>query len=305
MPLGTPSPSAADVEKVDLLRQALPYIQRFKGRIFVVKLGGRVSEERENLHSVSEEIALCHNVGIRMVVIHGGGAQATRLSERLGIEPKFVNGRRITDDEVLDVAKMVYAGKINIEILSALRKHCVHGVGLSGVDGNILHARRREKKFIFNEATGQEELVDFGNVGDIESVDVELLHLLLNNGYVPVIACLGADPQGNIYNINADTVASEIAISFKAEKYINMSDVDGIYFDKSRPESLISRLTTAEAREYLREKRFTAGMIPKITTCLKVVENHVGSAHVINGTRRNSLLFEVFTDSGTGTMIIP
>lgn len=305
MPVAHSQPSAADVEKIDLLRQALPYIQKFKSKTFVVKLGGKVSEDAENLHSVSEEIALCQNVGIRMVVIHGGGSQATRLSERLGIEPKFINGRRITDDEVLDVAKMVYAGKINIEILSALRKHGVHGVGLSGVDGNILHARRREKKLLVNEATGKEEWVDFGNVGDIESVDVDLLHLLLDRDYVPVIACLGADPQGNIYNINADTVASEIAISLQVEKYVNMSDVDGIYLDITKPETLLSRLTVRQALDYMRQNRFTAGMLPKITTSLKVVENKVGSAHIINGTRRNSLLFEVFTDSGTGTMILP
>ena len=305
MPVDEPRPPVTEFEKLDLLRQALPYIQKFKSHTFVVKLGGKVSDDAAALHSVSEEIALCHNVGIRVVVIHGGGAQATRLSERLGIEPKFVNGRRITDDEVLDVAKMVYAGKINIEILSALRKHGVHGVGLSGVDGDIIRARRRAKKLLLNQATGQEEWVDFGNVGDIESVDVELLHLLLDKDYVPVIACLGADSQGNIYNINADTVASEIAISLKVEKYINMSDVDGIFLDLSRPETLISRLTAAEARDYLRENRFAAGMIPKISTSLKLVENQVGSAHIINGLRRNALLFEVFTDSGTGTMIVP
>ncbi|MBI4481888.1 MAG: acetylglutamate kinase [Acidobacteria bacterium] len=296
--------SPTDSDRLDLLRQAVPYIRRFQDKAFVVKLGGRVVEDMERLHDLSEEVALCHEVGIRLAVVHGGGLQATRLSEKLGIQPRIIQGRRVTDDAVLDIAKMVYAGKINIEILSCLRRRGVPSVGLSGVDGNIILAQRRAAQRLVDEQTGQEEWVDFGHVGDVVDVDVRLLELLLQNRYVPVIACLGADAEGNVYNINADTVASEIAVHLKAEKYINMTDVDGIYQDPARPETRISRLTASQAREQLQSKSLSAGMLPKVVSLLRVVEQGVRSAHVISGLKRNSLLSEVFTDSGVGTMIV-
>lgn len=289
---------------MDLLRQAVPYIRKFQDKAFVVKLGGRVVEDMERLHDLSEEVALCHEVGIRLAVVHGGGLQATRLSEKLGIQPRIIQGRRVTDDAVLDIAKMVYAGKINIEILSSLHRRGVPSVGLSGVDGNIIQAKRRAAQRLVDEQTGQEEWVDFGHVGDVVDVDVRLLELLLQNRYVPVIACLGADAEGNVYNINADTVASEIAVHLKAEKYINMTDVDGIYQDPARPETRISRLTASQARAQLQSKSLSAGMLPKVASLLRVVEQGVRSAHVISGLKRNSLLCEVFTDSGVGTMIV-
>ncbi len=292
-----------DKAKVDILREAVPYIKRFKGRIFVVKLGGRVVEDTDALHALSEEIALLDEVGIRVVVVHGGGKQATELSAKLGIEPRFVGGRRITDDATLDVAKMVYAGQVSVEILSALRREEVEGVGLSGVDGNMISARRRPHKFLKDPETGRRQKVDFGHVGDIINVNPRLILCLLQNEYVPVIACLGADERGNIFNINADTIACEIAVGLKAEKLIMMSDVEGLYLDMKDPSTLVSKLTVKEARALVRKKVITAGMIPKILASINVVERGVGSAHIISGKSRNSLLFEVFTDEGSGTMV--
>ncbi len=290
-------------DKVDVLREAVPYIQKFKGRIFVVKLGGRVVDDVEALHALSEEIALLDEVGIHVVVVHGGGKQATQLSERLGIEPRFVGGRRITDDATLDVAKMVYAGQVSIEIRSSLRRQGVEAVGLSGVDGNLIQARRRPRKTVKDEATGKRRKVDFGHVGDIIAVEPRVILCLLQNGYVPVVSCLGADERGNIFNINADTVACEIAVGLKAEKLIMMSDVDGLFLDIGDPESLVSKLTLVEAKRLLKKKVVTAGMIPKVQASINVVERGVGSAHIISGKERNSLLFEVFTDEGSGTMV--
>ncbi len=207
-------------ERLDLLREALPYIQRFKNKTFVVKLSGKVTEDQEQLNSLAEEITLLQQVGIHIAVIHGGGKQLTTIAERLGIEQRIVNGRRVTSTETLEVAKMVFAGQINLDILSALRRSGCETVGLSGIDGNIIHARRREIQNVMNQETGEVETIDFGHVGDIVQINVSLLRLLLENGYVPVISSLGADEQGNIYNINADTIAVEIAVKLQAEKLI-------------------------------------------------------------------------------------
>jgi acetylglutamate kinase len=290
-------------ERLDLLREALPYIQRFKNKIFVVKLSGKVIEDPDLLASLAQEISLCHQVGIRVAVVHGGGKQLSSTAERMGITQKIVNGRRVTDTETLEVAKMVFAGQINIDILSALRGVGSETVGLSGVDGNIIHARRREIQKVLNQETGELETVDFGHVGDIVDIDVRLIRLLLDNGYVPVISSLGADEQGNIYNINADTIAAEIAVHLEAEKLILLSDVDGVLKDLRNPGSRISRLTPDQADELVRERVITAGMLPKIAAIAHLIRRGVRSVHIINGSRRNALLYEVFTDEGTGTMV--
>ncbi|MBI4469663.1 MAG: acetylglutamate kinase [Acidobacteria bacterium] len=292
-----------DVEQLDLLREALPYIQRFKNRTFVVKLSGQVTDEPISLLDLAEEIALCHQVGFRVVVVHGGGKQLTELAKKLGIQQTIINGRRVTDDETLEMAKMVFAGKINTDILSALRRLGVQSVGLSGLDGNIIHARRRDAQVILNRATGIEEEVDFGHVGDIVDIDVQLLRLLLDQGYLPVISSLGADDEGNVFNINADTIAAEIAVHLQAEKLILLSDVDGIYLDFHDPRTRLSRLTLEEGRRLIERGSVGGGMIPKLAAITRLIERGVHSAHIINGSRRNALLQEIFTDEGTGTMV--
>jgi len=287
-------------EDVGLLRQALPYINKFGGKIFVIKLGGDIAEQDAVLHMFCEEVALLVRVGIHVVMIHGGGKQATDLSEKLGIEPKIINGRRVTDDRTLDVVKMVFAGQINTEILASMRKAGIAAVGLSGVDGNIVHARRRPPKMMKNDATGKEELVDFGHVGDIDRVDVKLLRTLLQADFVPVIASLGADDQGNVFNINADTVASTIAGELETEKLILASDIDGIL---RGDRTIISRASVAEIEGLIRDGVIRGGMIPKAQSCIEALADGVRSVHIINGMRPSALLEEVFTDTGCGTMI--
>lgn len=290
--------------RLDLLREALPYIQRFKGQTFVVKLSGKATEDRENLASLAEELALLHQVGIRVCVIHGGGKQLSDLASLLGIEQTIINGRRVTDDATLEMAKMVFAGKINTDILAALRHRSVEAVGLSGVDGNIVQAERRPPKEILNRATGEREHIDFGHVGDVVRVNARLLCVLLDQGYLPVISSLGADAEGMVFNINADTIAAEIAVQLEAEKLILLSDVDGIYLRAGEPESKLSRLTVDEAERLVSEGVATGGMIPKLQSIAELLRRGVKSAHIINASLRNALLAEVFTDEGTGTMIV-
>jgi len=290
-------------EKLNLLREALPYIQKFKGKTFVVKFSGKVTEDKENLASLAEELALLHQVGIRLCVVHGGGKQLTELAERLGVAQTVINGRRVTNDETLELAKMIFAGKINTEILAVLRQLGVEAVGLSGVDGNIVQAVRRPPKMILNSETGKSEKVDFGHVGDVLEINVRLLDVLLEQNYLPVISSLGADDEGQIFNINADTIAAEIAVRLKAEKLVLLSDVNGIYLEPDKAETKISHLSIAQAEELISGGTVSGGMIPKLQNITSLLKRGVKSAHVISGTTRNALLSEVFTVSGTGTMI--
>jgi len=291
-------------ETLDLLREALPYIQRFKGTTFVVKFSGKVTEDKSILMSLAEELALLHQVGIRVCVIHGGGKQLTELAQKLGVVQTVIEGRRVTDDDTLELAKMIFRGKINTEILSALRNRGVSAVGLSGLDGGVIKAERRPPRDVLDKKTGETATVDFGHVGNIVEVDTRLVHLLLENDYMPVISSLGADDEGKIYNINADSIASEIAIKLYAEKLILLSDVNGIYLDANDPSSKIDRLSVSEAREMIAGGKATGGMIPKLENLISLVESGVGSAHVIGGNSRNGILAEVFTNEGTGTMIV-
>jgi acetylglutamate kinase len=289
--------------RLDLLREALPYIQRFKGKTFVVKFSGKVTEDHERLISLCEELALLYQVGIRVCVIHGGGKQLSELARRMGVEQTIIEGRRVTDDDTLEMAKMIFAGKINTDILAALRHRGIHAVGLSGVDGNIVHAERRPPKEVVDRKTGESTEVDFGHVGDIIEIDASLLTVLLDHGYLPVISSLGADAEGKVFNINADTIASEIAVQLQAEKLVLLSDVDGIYLSDGQPETKLSRLTAADATQLIDGGTATGGMIPKLQSIIDILTRGVKSAHIINGNSRNSLLAEVFTDEGTGTMI--
>ncbi|HYP02729.1 MAG TPA: acetylglutamate kinase [Pyrinomonadaceae bacterium] len=290
--------------RLDLLREALPYIQRFKGKTFVVKISGKLTEDQANLASLCEELALMHQVGIRLCVVHGGGKQLTELAEQMGVEQTIINGRRVTDDATLDMAKMIFAGKINTDILAALRNHGVNAVGLSGVDGNIVLAERRPPKDVVNEATGESERVDFGHVGDVVKIDDRLLRVLLDHDYLPVVSPLGADSRGRIFNINADTIAAEIAVWLEAEKLILLSDVDGLYLRPGESATKLSRLTVEEVGKLLKDGVATGGMIPKLQNITELLHRGVRSAHIIKGSLRNTLLSEVFTDEGTGTMIV-
>ena len=290
--------------RLDLLREALPYIQRFKNQTFVVKLSGKVTDDREQLASLADELALLQQVGIRICVVHGGGKQLSELASKLGVEQTIIDGRRVTDDATLEMAKMIFAGKINTDILAALRQRGIEAVGLSGVDGNIVHAERRPPKEILNRQTGVRSQVDFGHVGDVVQINSRLLMVLLDHGYLPVISSLGADDDGMVFNINADTIAAEIAAQLQAEKLILLSDVDGLYLRAGSPETKLSRLTAIEADELIAKGVATGGMIPKLQSITQLLRRGVHSAHIISGTKRNALLSEIFTDKGTGTMIV-
>jgi acetylglutamate kinase len=293
-----------DQLRLDLLREALPYIQRFKGQTFVIKLSGKATEKPENLSSLAEELALLHQVGIRICVIHGGGKQLSELASRMGIEQTIIEGRRVTDDDTLEMAKMIFAGKINTDILAALRNRGIEAVGLSGVDGNIVHAERRPPKEVLNRETGERSHVDFGHVGDVVEINSRLLMVLLNEGYLPVISSLAADATGTVFNINADTIAGEIAAQLKAEKLILLSDVDGFYLRPGERDTKLSRLTIDEAEAMIENGTATGGMIPKLQSIAGLLRRGVHSAHIISGTTRNALLSEIFTDKGTGTMVV-
>jgi acetylglutamate kinase len=287
-------------EHVDLLRQALPFINRFKNKTFVVKIGGEIADDEATLHRFCEEVALLSQVGIHVVMVHGGGKQATQLSKQLGIEPQVIQGRRITDEKTLDVVMMVFAGTINTEIIAALREFGAEPVGISGVDGGIINAVKRPPMKIRNEKTGQDEVVDFGHVGDIQSVDPKLLETLLAADFVPVMASLGGDDAGNILNINADTVAAEIASALKAEKLILVTDVEGILRDDK---TLISRVTPQEIGDLIKSNVIRGGMVPKATSAVEALKDGVQSVHIISGKKASTLLAEVFTETGSGTMI--
>lgn len=293
-----------EIESLDLLREALPYIQRFAGKTFVIKFSGKITEDPANLASISEEIGLLHEVGIRVCVVHGGGKQLTEMAEKLGVIQKVVGGRRVTDDDTLELAKMVFRGKINTEILAQFRRRGIKAVGLSGIDGGVLTAERRPPKSVFDRNTGVTNLVDFGHVGDVVKIDASLIEVMLGNGYLPVLSSLGADDNGHVFNINADTIAAEIAIALKAEKLILLSDVNGIYLDPADPVSKISRLPILEARELIESGKATGGMIPKLESLISLIERGVHTAHVIDGRKANAVLAEVFTDEGTGTMVV-
>ena len=290
-------------KQVSTLLQALPYLRHHKGATFVIKCGGEIARDPDALDLLAQDIALVAHVGVRAVVVHGGGPQATELSKKLGHEPNIIQGRRVTDDATLEVAKMVFAGQINIDILGALRRHGLRPVGVSGVDGGLIEAVRRGKTAMHDPTTGESQEVDFGHVGDITKVDTRLLATLLGDGYVPVLASLGSDPAGRIFNINADTVAAAVAMDMSAEKLLLLTSAPGLLADPDDPETLVSHISAAKAEKLLGGDSIRGGMVPKLTTLVEAVRGGVARAHILDGTAPHSLLVELFTKDGTGTMV--
>jgi len=290
-------------KEIEILLQALPYIRRHNGTTVVVKCGGEIAHDTEALQHLASDVALLEHTGIRVVVVHGGGPQATDLARRLGHEPKIVQGRRITDDATLEVAKMVFAGQINTDILAALRRQGVSPVGVSGVDGNLIHAVKRPIKRMTDPETGESQDVDFGHVGDITKVNTRLLRKLLDEGYTPVLASLGADEEGAVFNINADTVAARIAADLKAEKLILLTSAPGLLADPADPESLISHISARRGEEMLKTGAVKGGMVPKLETLIECVRAGVPRGHILDGKAAHALLLELFTKDGSGTMV--
>lgn len=287
---------------VSILIQALPYIRSFRDKLFVVKLGGELLQERSHLEAIAGDLTLLHMVGIRLIVVHGGGPQADQVSQSLGIETTRIGGRRVTNAETLEVAKMVFAGKINTEVLSALAKHGARPVGLSGIDAGLIRAHKRPMAMVDDEGESRE--VDFGFVGDVDEVDPMILVNLVESGFLPVVSSLATDGDGNILNVNADTIASEIAAGMQAQKLIVMTGVSGIYRDFASRDELISVVSMIEAQRLFDNKTVFKGMRPKLEACMAAVARGVSSAHIINGLTRHSLLMETFTNKGIGTMLV-
>ena len=291
-------------DSIIMLKHAIPYIRLYKGKIFVVKVGGRIVGRRDMLDYLIEDVSLLQQVGIQVVLVHGGGPQASEMSRKLGLEPEIINGRRVTDAQTLEVAKMVYAGTLNIDILSSLRSHHTEAVGVSGVDGNLITAHKRPKTMVESTSGAEPTEVDFGFVGDIDKVDPQILQHLLAGGLTPVVSCLGCDAEGTILNINADSVAEAIARSLKAEKLVIVTDVEGLLKDASNPASLVSYTDVEEVESFKKQGYLTGGMLPKVDACLNALKGGVRRTHIINGAKPGALLREIFTNAGCGTMIV-
>jgi acetylglutamate kinase len=286
------------------LRVAVPYIRAYKGRIFVVKLGGGLCRPGPTLTNLADQVAVLHQLGIGVVLVHGGGEQATALGRRLGIAPEIVAGRRITNADTLEVVKMAFAGSVNADLLAAFRRAEVPAIGLSGIDAGLVSVHRRPVRAITDPSTGQTQEVDFGFVGDVDRVSARPLEHLLAGDYVPVVCPLAADSSGQIYNVNADTLAASIAVEVRAAKYFSVTTVDGVLDDVADPHTLHSYLDIEEAESLVRSGRLSGGMLPKLAACLEALRGGVERAHVVNGAMTDSLLHEIFTNEGCGTMIV-
>jgi len=284
---------------VSALKHAAPYIRLFKGKVFVLKVGGEVFADAQRTSAFMEQVGILHQVGIRVVLVHGGGPQSTELATALGIDSNFVGGRRVTDDASLDVATMVLNGQINTRVLAACRDLQIPAVGISGVDAGLVRAHRRPPV----ERSGESPL-DYGFVGDIDAVDADIVVKQLDNGLMPVISPLSCDESGTLLNINADTVAAAIAAELNAEKLILATGAPGILDDVSDPSSLISYIDRAALDKLRDSGKLADGMLPKAAAIESALANGVNRVHVISYKLPDSLLLEVFTNEGTGTLVV-
>ena len=277
------------LHNAELLVEILPYIQRWRGKVIVIKYGGNAMADGALAERFAEDVVLMHQVGMLPLVVHGGGPQIGDLMERLGKEPEFRDGLRVTDAETLDIARMVLVGKVNRDIVGSINVHGPLAVGVSGEDGGLITAAARNP--------------ELGFVGDVASVDPTLLTKLFSEGLIPVMSTIGADASGQAYNINADTVAGAVAEAIGAEKVVYLTDVEGLYEDFSDKDSLIRQISADDLQGKIDSGRVTDGMIPKIEACISAVNNGVTSAHLLDGRIPHVALLEIFTDAGIGTMI--
>jgi acetylglutamate kinase len=280
------------IEKANTLVEALPYIKQFRKKIVVVKYGGSFMSDQDIKYSVMDDIALMKLVGIRPIVVHGGGKDISNMLNKLNIQSTFYDGLRITDKATVDVAEMVLCGKINKEIVQLLENRDIHAVGISGKDSALLKVHKKKYKD-----------KDLGYVGEVEKVNVKFLQDLIKNDYIPVIAPIGCDANKETYNINADHVACAVAKALHAEKLIYLTDTDGVYLNPDDPNSIIRRLNIEEANNLINLKIISGGMIPKVENALDSILSGVNSVHILDGTIEHSILLELFTAAGCGTMI--
>ena len=280
-----------EATRVRVLSEALPYIQQFAGRIVVVKYGGAAMKDSTLKDKVIRDIVFLSCVGVRPVVVHGGGPEINSWLDKLGIEPQFKHGLRVTDAATMDVVEMVLVGRVNKELVSLISRAGGSAVGLCGKDGNLIKARTEGREGI-------------GFVGEVTSMDVRLLESLLKDGYIPVVSSVATDEQGQAYNVNADTVAGELAAALGAEKLILLTDTAGILKDYKDPSTLFPRLDIQEARELIESGIVGGGMIPKVKCCVRSLAQGVRAAHIIDGRIPHALLLEIFTNGGIGSMIV-
>jgi len=281
--------SGSNVEKAKILSQALPYIQRFNQKTVVVKYGGNAMVNEDLKRAVISDIVLLSLVGIRVVVVHGGGPEINDMLKKIGKEPRFVNGLRYTDEETMDVVQMVLCGKVNKDLVSLIGSMGGKAIGLSGIDGGMMKAKRLEG--------------DYGLVGDITSIDAQVVSTALENGYIPVVSIVAQGEHG-AYNINADTAAAKLAVAMGAEKLVLLTDVRGLLRDKNDEETLIPVVNLHEVPRLMREGVISGGMIPKIDCCVEAVRSGVRRAHILDGRIPHSILIEMLSDEGVGTMIL-
>lgn len=284
---------------VSALKHAAPYIRLFKGKIFVLKVGGEVFADVAHTRALMEQVGILHQVGIRVVLVHGGGPQSTKLATELGLDTKIVDGRRVTDGPSLDVATMVLNGQINTRVLAACRDLEIPAVGISGLDAGLIRAHRRPPV----EREGDTPL-DYGHVGDIDSVEADVLQKQLDNGLMPVVSPLSCDSSGNVLNINADTVAAAIAAELDAEKLILATGAPGILEDAGDPHSLISYVDRPALEQLRKTGKLTRGMLPKAAAIDFALANGVNRVHIISYKAADSILLEVFTNEGKGTLVV-
>ncbi|MFK7920282.1 MAG: acetylglutamate kinase [Ilumatobacter sp.] len=288
------TPLAPNALRAETLVEALPYIRRFSGKTVVVKYGGNAlagTSEHDALALFAEDIVMMRLVGMRPVVVHGGGPQISALMQRLGKESEFVDGLRVTDAETVDIARMVLKGQVNPQVVSAINVHGNYAVGVSGVDGGLIRATARNP--------------ELGFVGDVTEINPGVLTGLMDDEFIPVIATIGSDESGQAYNINADTVAGRIAEALDAEKLVYLTDIEGLRSDVDDAASLISRTTADHLDELIADGTIAGGMIPKVASCQQAVRGGVKGAHILDGRIAHVLLLELFTDDGIGTMVTP
>ena len=287
--------------KAEILVEALPYICKFQDQKIVIKYGGHAMVNKEAKNWVAQDIVLLRFVGLNPVVVHGGGPEIDAAMKKMGKKPEFIHGLRVTDEETMEIVKMILVGKINGDIVSKLGKYGGKAIGLSGKSGYLIKARKK-KEYIVKDNRKIE--VDLGRVGEVENINTELIDILLEKKYIPVISPIGIDKEGEVFNLNADIVAGDIAAAIGAKKLIMITDVDGVMEDINDPSTLFKKLTVSEAEELIREGVISGGMIPKVKACISALKKGVESVHIINGRIPHSILLELFTEEGIGTMIV-
>jgi len=277
-------------ERAQVLTQALPYIKRYTGKTVVVKYGGNAMINETLKQQVMEDIVLLWLIGVKIVLVHGGGPEINELMDKLGKTPEFIDGLRVTDKETVDIVQMVLAGKVNKTLVNLLEKQGGKAVGLSGMDGRLIEAKVKDERL--------------GYVGEITKIHINPVADLLEKGYIPVISTLGCDKEGNTYNINGDTAAAYIAGALKAERLIMMTDIAGVLMDKDDPSSLIPEISVADAEKLYEDGVISGGMIPKVDCCVRAINKGVKNVVIMDGRVPHSILMELLTDEGAGTMVI-